>query len=1309
MKHPFVLTALFVVAVFSGIQLSESLHDSVESHNKVHFDGPAEFARFHRQIRTRDGEDKPAYSPGYRMREAIQSRAKKRKSAREANGVVEWVERGPANVPGRTRGLVVDPDDPARETWYAGSVSGGVWKTTNSGSSWNLITPDLPNLATSVIVMAQSDHNVMYVGTGEGFFNIDAVTGSGIFKSTDRGITWNYLTSTNLFGDVNRMAIAPDNADVVVAASATGIYRTVNGGDTWTNVLEISGVQDLKVNPVDFQIQYATVNGSGIYKSLDGGQSWSSIASSQLLGGASRIEVAISPVNTNRIFASVDVNFGDNSILFTSTNAGNTWSQVNVSINGSTVDFLNGQGWYDNTIMCDPFDETAVYFGGVDLFRLKLSAGSTLIETYSLEEQNTQLILSLVNFVGSTNGTFDVGTPNGISVELRFGPGRSQQAHRFMVPAGQGAGVPVSDYAYQDYVTVPFEVWDITNNRQLMASFRDQGRDGGFNLIPNNTTATDVTQQSREYLYIHNIDYSSTSPSTLLTKSGGQEVSLMYNIWPTLAAGGVWPPTIQGSLFFKYLAQEKINAATTFITDGRNQFGDPGKNSNVHVDHHNLVAIPMSGSTFKILNANDGGVFISNTAAIPGVNNGNWTFAGVRYNTSQFYGADKKPGANEYLGGMQDNGTWRSAPGVNAVATTNYLFNIGGDGFEVIWNNLNEQLLIGGYQGNGFQRSVDGGNTWFNAVSGLTGEFPFISKLANSKYLPDRIFAVGSAGVFVSQNFGLNWVRTPISDKWGTGAPSSLDVEVSRANANIVWAGSGMTATRNLHVSINGGQSFSPANNFSEVTLGSISKLASHPVEENTAYALFSFADAPKVLRTTNLGQSWQDISGFGSGNESLTGFPDVAVYCLYVRPDNPNIIWVGTEIGIVESLDNGATWSLLDEFPNVSVWDMKGQDNQVVIATHGRGIWTAQLNASQLTVKVPEIVDFGTSPKEELLLRINSTEFFDKLEVYQETTLLGSFTGIEPATYTVTLTGIAPGTKNIKMLAYKGTAPFQSKTYIVDQLDMLSVEDSYATNFNTTDDLILSRFFWQRFTGQSVSERRTLHTAHNYVDNRNSFFLIRHPVKVGTSFPIIQYEDIAIVEPGLDGAPFSSPDFKDYVVLEASKNGLDWISVEDGYDARANADWLNAFNTGSVGTTAMFLNHEINLLDSFNAGDTLLFRYRLFADAAINSWGAAVNFISIQQEPTGIIASEISKQLKISPNPSRGVFVLEYELAAPSEVLVDMSDMSGRSLMSMKLGQQAAGIHKQAIDVTELSNGPYLAIVRTKKGRRTARVLIVR
>ncbi len=110
---------------------------------------------------------------------------------------------------------------------------------------------------------------------------------------------------------------------------------------------------------------------------------------------------------------------------------------------------------------------------------------------------------------------------------------------------------------------------------------------------------------------------------------------------------------------------------------------------------------------------------------------------------------------------------------------------------------------------------------------------------------------------------------------------------------------------------------------------------------------LFSAYGQPKILRTTDLGQTWQDLSGFADspGGESTNGFPDVAVYDLLVMPHDPDVLWAGTEIGLFESTDGGENWEYADNgLPAVSVWQMKLVDDQVILATHGRGIWTLDL-----------------------------------------------------------------------------------------------------------------------------------------------------------------------------------------------------------------------------------------------------------------------------------------------------------------------------------------------------------------------------
>ncbi|NJN42390.1 MAG: hypothetical protein HC811_09380 [Flammeovirgaceae bacterium] len=930
--------------------------------------------------------------------------------------------------------------------------------------------------------MSESDHNIIYMGTGEGFGNLDNVSGNGIFKSTDRGLTWVHLTTTVSFGDINRIIIDPANSDVVVAASNSGLFKSTNGGNLWTQVSTRPLIQDLIARPGNFSIQYAAQSNVGVIKSIDAGATWQLSNTGMSVNG--RIEIDISPVNPDRLFASAEGTLsGNDSDLYTSNDAGASWDVVDVTFNSTSVDFLGGQGWYDNTVSCDPFNENRVYFGGVNLFRTELTSGSSPISTYNLVESGTENFIDFVPFASATHGFFSVGpSANSISVEVRFGAGKSQKAHRFLVlPVDATSGVPDASYNYADYITVPFEVWDVTNNLQLMVSFRDQDRNGEFNLLLSNTTGS-PTEQSREYLYINNVNYDAANPNTSIATSGGHVFQNMYFFWPVLADGKIWPGDIVDSKFSVISSvTEKLNATTLTSSDAYGSFDSKNRfinyGADMHPDQHNMVMVPMSGSTYKILVANDGGIFVSNTSATPGINQGDWSMRGLTYNTTQFYGADKKPDFDEYIGGTQDNGTWRSPLGVTANPNTNYQNSFGGDGFEVIWHNLEANKIIGGSQGNNFRRSLDGGNTWFVATSGLSGSHPFISKLANSKDNPDVLYTLSSSGVFKSMNFGGTWALTPITNLWG-GASSLMDVEVSRANANIVWAGSGMTnSVRNLHVSTDAGISFAPATNYTTVTMGGITKLASHPLQENTAYALFSFSGKPKVLRTTDLGNSWEDISGFGTGSSSTNGFPDVAVYCLYVRPDNPDIIWAGTEIGIVESLDNGVSWTLLDDFPNVSVWDLKAQDDQIVIATHGRGIWTATLEEEQSIVEIPEILDYGTSPGNDLVLRLETENSFDRIEIYSGTTLVKTLMNVSPSEIITTIENISPGLKEIKLIGYIGTAAYHSSIYSVEKLNLLSSVTTYSSYLETPSDFILEGFSIQNLEGSNG--RKALQTPH--------------------------------------------------------------------------------------------------------------------------------------------------------------------------------------------------------------------------------------
>lgn len=194
------------------------------------YENPDEFFEYHAAIRRVEGG--PGYPPNYRMEAFQMAQAARKRPGKK----LAWVERGPGNVPGRTRAVLVDPGDPAHRTWYAGSVSGGLWKTTDAGASWQSLTDHLPNLAVTALAMPASNPDIIYMGTGEGFSNIAAVSGAGIFKSLDRGRTWTQLEETAYdpaFRWVNRLAVNPEDANTILAATNSGIFKSMDGGITW--------------------------------------------------------------------------------------------------------------------------------------------------------------------------------------------------------------------------------------------------------------------------------------------------------------------------------------------------------------------------------------------------------------------------------------------------------------------------------------------------------------------------------------------------------------------------------------------------------------------------------------------------------------------------------------------------------------------------------------------------------------------------------------------------------------------------------------------------------------------------------------------------------------------------------------------------------------------------------------------------------------------------------------------------------------------------------------------------------------------
>ena len=267
-------------------------------------------------------------------------------------------------VSGRVSALAVDPT--SSSTVYLGAAEGGVWKSTNGGSSWSPMTDNQVTLSTGSIAVAPSNHQIVYVGTGEANFSADEYSGEGILKSTNSGSSWTLTTGPFSGMNIGALAVQPSNYNTVLAATSQGVYRSTDGGSTWTKVLSGGEATGVVFNPSNGNTAYAalgTINGgsaNGVYVSTNGGSTWSKDSSGLPTSSVGRIALAIAPSSTSTLFAGI-ANSSNGSLLglYKTTNGAATWTKQS-----SIPDYCTPQCWYDNVVAVDPVNANVVFAGG---------------------------------------------------------------------------------------------------------------------------------------------------------------------------------------------------------------------------------------------------------------------------------------------------------------------------------------------------------------------------------------------------------------------------------------------------------------------------------------------------------------------------------------------------------------------------------------------------------------------------------------------------------------------------------------------------------------------------------------------------------------------------------------------------------------------------------------------------------------------------------------------------------------------------------------------------------------------------------
>ncbi|GAA4034109.1 hypothetical protein GCM10022409_18040 [Hymenobacter glaciei] len=482
-----------------------------------------------------------------RFNEKFLQNAAQRGTATTGLESASWTERGPNNVGGRVLAMLFDPADVTGSAVFAGTANGGLWKITNATTgtyTWSNVSSGLSNLAVSALAAdASVSPAIIYAGTGEGFFNADAVRGGGIFKSTDGGVTWAVLPATVSNPDFLRcqkLVVHPVTHDVYAATRNGGLYRSQDKGVTWTQVLNTTTAQaSVSTRVADIEIAadntifvtmglFAT---DGIYRSATGNvSSWTKLNTLSGSGlpttGYNRIELACAPSDANRLFAIFE-NSATNGLLdiYRSLNKGNTWT-VMPKPGGSSFDYTSGQAWYAQAAAVSPINPDLLYVGGLDLYVTANASAATPIWT---KKSAWNVATTSTNYVHADHHEF-LFLPGSGSEAISASDGGlaytatataatttfSQRNTNFNVTQFYAVAMHPTNYNYflagaQDNGTRQFTTAGINSTPQI------SGGDGGYCTIDQNAPTNQISS------YVYNQYYRTTdgwSTSTQLFLSG---------------------------------------------------------------------------------------------------------------------------------------------------------------------------------------------------------------------------------------------------------------------------------------------------------------------------------------------------------------------------------------------------------------------------------------------------------------------------------------------------------------------------------------------------------------------------------------------------------------------------------------------------------------------------------------------------------------------------------------------------------------------------------------------------------------------
>jgi hypothetical protein len=686
-----------------------------------------------------------------------------------ATGIAQaaWVPLGPGNIGGRTRSIAFHPTQP--DTVWAASAGGGVWRTDDAGASWQPVDDLMANLAVTSLAIDPTNPDILYAGTGEGFFNIDAIRGAGIFCTTD-GSTWTHLASTSdpRFESVNRLALDATGT-VLLAGGNGGLMRSDDPSRaTWATTLS-SSVADVVFHPTDptRAVAGSGAGGSGaVWSSSDAGATW--VEATHATAWQGRVEVAYAAANPDIVYASLENNNGE---VWRSTDGGLSFTRRDsLNADGVAASYLGDQGWYGNAVWAgDPTDSDLLVVGGVDLWR-STDGGNTLQDMSTWWSPDSahadhHAIASHPGYDGVENRIVLFGNDGGI---YRAGDVRT------VGNDPQPPRVSGWENLNHSYGVTQFFAGAVNSNGVVIGGAQDNGTlalhpqaavgawsaifggDGGF--CASDPSDPMVFYGEYVFLNIHrNTDEASSDDTTGDRYISGQFFNTVTGQWDWKQLPFQIPDAkTQRALFIAPFTLDP-NDADTMLAGGESLWRTTDvKTANTPTRGPSWTRIKQPAASPGPVRRING---ISAVTVAPGDSDRVW----VGYEDGQVWRTND---------GTAHSPVWSRIDGVGAAPLQTGRFCT-----QICLTARNPDLVLatfGGYVADNVWRSDDGGSTWTGVGAGLPAA-PVRAVTLHPRR-PDHVYLGTEVGLFASDDSGASWSAT-------NEGPTSCSVE------DLVWSG----------------------------------------------------------------------------------------------------------------------------------------------------------------------------------------------------------------------------------------------------------------------------------------------------------------------------------------------------------------------------------------------------------------------------------------------------------------------------------------------------------------------------------------